>query len=86
MGALKHLWNNPYADLKAKQQIFIAIPGNLLLWARLLILAGIRGIPSVFLFRRSQMKERGSFCEGTPKKKPDRQKRNALKLVPFVEE
>ena len=32
MGALKHVWNNPYADLKAKQQIFIAIPGNLLLW------------------------------------------------------
>jgi hypothetical protein len=32
MGALKHLWDNPYANLKAKQQIFIAIPGNLLLW------------------------------------------------------
>ncbi len=29
MGALKHLWDNPYADLKAKQQIFITIPGNL---------------------------------------------------------
>jgi hypothetical protein len=29
MGALKHLWDNPYANLKAKQQIFIAI---LLLW------------------------------------------------------
>jgi hypothetical protein len=32
MRALKHLWENPNADLKAKQQIFIAIPGNLLLW------------------------------------------------------
>ena len=32
MGALKHVWNNPYADLKAKQQIFNAIPGSLLLW------------------------------------------------------
>jgi hypothetical protein len=32
MGALKHLWDNPYADLKAKQQTFIALPGSLLLW------------------------------------------------------
>jgi hypothetical protein len=32
MGALKHLWNNPYANLKSKLQIFIAIPGHLLLW------------------------------------------------------
>ncbi len=23
IGALKHLWDNPYADLKAKQQIFV---------------------------------------------------------------
>ena len=32
MGALRHLWRNPYADLKAKQLIFLAIPANLLLW------------------------------------------------------
>ena len=32
MGALKHFWDNPYADLKAKHLIFLAIPANLLLW------------------------------------------------------
>jgi len=32
MGALRHFWKNPYADLKAKKQIFLAIPANLLLW------------------------------------------------------
>ena len=32
MGALKHFWRNPYADLRAKKQIFLAIPANLLLW------------------------------------------------------
>ena len=32
MGALRHFWNNPYADLKAKHSIFQAIPLNLLFW------------------------------------------------------
>jgi hypothetical protein len=32
MGLLKHFWNNPYASLRAKQLIFLAIPGNQLLW------------------------------------------------------
>ena len=32
MGALRHFWRNPYADLKAKKQVFLAIPANLLLW------------------------------------------------------
>jgi len=32
MGALRHFWRNPYADLKAKKLIFLAIPANLLLW------------------------------------------------------
>ena len=32
MGALRHFWRNPYADLHAKKQIFLAIPANLLLW------------------------------------------------------
>jgi hypothetical protein len=32
MGALQHFWKNPYADLKAKKLIFLAIPANLLLW------------------------------------------------------
>ena len=32
MGALRHFWRNPYADLQAKKTIFLAIPANLLLW------------------------------------------------------
>ena len=32
MGALRHFWNNPYADQKAKHSIFQAIPRNLLFW------------------------------------------------------
>ena len=32
MGSLKHFWNNPYASLRAKQLIFLAIPANQLLW------------------------------------------------------
>jgi hypothetical protein len=32
MGALRHVWRNPYADLKAKKLVFLAIPANLLLW------------------------------------------------------
>ena len=32
MGALKHFWNNQYADLHTKVAIFKAIPLNLLLW------------------------------------------------------
>ena len=32
MGALRHFWRNPYADLHAKKSIFLAIPANLLLW------------------------------------------------------
>jgi len=32
MGALRHFWRNPYADLRAKKLIFLAIPANLLLW------------------------------------------------------
>ena len=32
MGALRHFWKNPYADLQAKKSIFLAIPANLLLW------------------------------------------------------
>ena len=32
MAALRHIWRNPYADLRAKKQIFLAIPANLLLW------------------------------------------------------
>ena len=32
MGALKLFWRNQYVDLKAKKQIFQAIPLNLLLW------------------------------------------------------
>ncbi len=32
MGSLKHFWNNPYASLKAKQLIFLAMPANQLLW------------------------------------------------------
>ncbi len=32
MGSLKHFWNNPYASLRAKQLISLAIPANQLLW------------------------------------------------------
>jgi hypothetical protein len=32
MAALRHFWRNPYADLRAKKLIFLAIPANLLLW------------------------------------------------------
>ena len=32
MGALRHFWRNPYANLQAKKAIFLAIPANLLLW------------------------------------------------------
>ncbi len=32
MGSLKHFWNNPYASMRAKQLIFLAIPANQLLW------------------------------------------------------
>ena len=32
MGTIKHFSDNPYADLKAKHPIFLAIPANLLLW------------------------------------------------------
>ena len=32
MAALRHLWRNPYVDLRAKKLIFLAIPANLLLW------------------------------------------------------
>ena len=32
MAALHHFWRNPYADLRAKKLIFLAIPANLLLW------------------------------------------------------
>jgi hypothetical protein len=32
IGSLKHSWNNPYASLRAKQLIFLAIPANQLLW------------------------------------------------------
>ncbi len=32
MGSLKHFWNNPYASLRAKQLIFLAMPANQLLW------------------------------------------------------
>ncbi len=31
MGSLKHFWNNPYASLRAKQHIFLAMPANQLL-------------------------------------------------------
>jgi hypothetical protein len=31
MGSLKHFWNNPYASLREKQLIFLAIPANQLL-------------------------------------------------------
>ncbi len=32
MGSLKHFWNNPYASLRAKQLIFLAMPANQILW------------------------------------------------------
>jgi hypothetical protein len=32
MGSLKHFWDNPYASLRAKQLIFLAMPANQLLW------------------------------------------------------
>ena len=32
MGALRHVWRNPYANLQSKKSIFLAIPANLLLW------------------------------------------------------
>ncbi len=32
MGSPKHFWNNPYASLRAKQLIFLAMPANQLLW------------------------------------------------------
>jgi hypothetical protein len=32
MGSLKHFWNNPYASLRVKQLIFLAMPANQLLW------------------------------------------------------
>jgi hypothetical protein len=32
MGSVKHFWNNPYASLREKQLIFLAMPANQLLW------------------------------------------------------